>query len=301
MRDLDLDKQLGKLDDTDYHVLREKYMAHATEILQESDVLRGEGSGAEAGAEIEQEVAALRKQPSNGEQTKTEVKTGGAVKKPTKAGSAPDLFCPNCGRRHNPGDKFCARCGHALSEIVIPNQIRLNIWSAAWLCAALVMFLAVGWFSVAYAETKFPTEIKGQLTNGTASAPADSVANLPVTLFQITTAGPVTRRPDRWTRRFPICQCHHRRHRLFYAVNYAGIEYYSDIATPDVAASSPVTLTVYETQTLPANFTLDRVHLILDVQPKHFNGLQSARGDQPDRPRFFHALAVAFQGDRRGI
>ncbi len=118
LRDLDLDKQLGKLDDTDYNALREKYMAHATQILQELDVLRGEGSSAQAGNEIEAEVAALRKQaPTKAKKSADSKPVVAAVKgsKPVKAGEDAELFCPNCGRKHNAGDKFCARCGHALS------------------------------------------------------------------------------------------------------------------------------------------------------------------------------------------
>ena len=71
-RDLELDQQLGKLDSSDYDTLRERYMLHATEILQELDVLRGQGTGQAASAEIEQEVAALRKR---GRKTKDKRRT----------------------------------------------------------------------------------------------------------------------------------------------------------------------------------------------------------------------------------
>lgn len=110
LRDLDLDRQLGKLDASDYGVLREKYMARATEILERLDTLRGEGQGQEASAEIEREVAAMRKA------TKLQPKP---IANPTPASSAakdpsPDLYCTNCGRQYKPGDQFCARCGRAL-------------------------------------------------------------------------------------------------------------------------------------------------------------------------------------------
>src|SRR5690349_9754180 len=61
LRDLELDSELGKLDAPDYNALHEKYMLRATEILQELDTLRGEGSAHEASAEIERELAAMRK------------------------------------------------------------------------------------------------------------------------------------------------------------------------------------------------------------------------------------------------
>lgn len=129
LRDLELDQELGKLDASDYTSLRERYMLRATEILQQLDVLRGEGGGQEASAEIEQEVAALRKTTKDegrfaekrlataddGQRT-VDAKTKVA---PSKAGTkqgdaAVDMFCTNCGRPYKPGDKFCARCGHAL-------------------------------------------------------------------------------------------------------------------------------------------------------------------------------------------
>lgn len=109
LRDLETDRQLGKLDAADYTALREKYMARAADILRELDILWGQGEGQKASDEIEQEVAALRHRPS-----------APAKKTPTSPKSLPQVepesrFCTNCGRPHNVGDKFCAKCGHALS------------------------------------------------------------------------------------------------------------------------------------------------------------------------------------------
>lgn len=110
LRDLELDKQLGKLDDADYYALHEKYMARAAVLLRELDTLRGEGDGKDASAEIEKEVAALRnKTTDNGQQTTDNSKTLSVTRHPS------DLHCTNCGRPYKPGDKFCARCGRALS------------------------------------------------------------------------------------------------------------------------------------------------------------------------------------------
>jgi hypothetical protein len=99
LRDLELDKQLGKLDDADYHALREKYMTQATELLQQLDILQGRGSAAAASDAIEQEIAALRSKTSNAKTTT-----------PQKA-----MRCANCGRPYKAGDRFCARCGRALN------------------------------------------------------------------------------------------------------------------------------------------------------------------------------------------
>lgn len=100
LRDLETDKELGKLDDADYNALREKYMTQAAAVLQELDLLRGQGSAAAASAEIETQVAALRKSP---------------VTKRTSARASSGRHCKNCGRACDEGDKFCAKCGHALN------------------------------------------------------------------------------------------------------------------------------------------------------------------------------------------
>jgi hypothetical protein len=51
-------------------------------------------------------------------------------------------------------------------------------------------------------------------------------------------------------------------------------------------------LTVYETQTVPANFTISRVHLILDTQPKQFNGLQLLQVTNPGDRAFYLPLPI---------
>ena len=76
----------------------------------------------------------------------------------------------------------------------------------------------------------------------------------------------------------------------FTRVDYAGIRYFSDILPPDVAATTHY-VTVYETQTIPANFAIDRVHFILDVQPKHFQGLGTGATDKSRRPAVLFAAA----------
>lgn len=106
LRDLDLDKQLGKLDDADYTTLREKYLTRATELMQELDALRGGSAGNDASAEIEKQVAALRKTTDHRPQT---------TEKKSAASGQIDLYCSNCGRPYNTSDKFCARCGRALN------------------------------------------------------------------------------------------------------------------------------------------------------------------------------------------
>lgn len=169
----------------------------------------------------------------------------------------------------------------------------LPIRSAALFCAALVLFLAVGWLAMARVEAQVPTHIGGVVVNGTANAPAASVSDLPVTLFQITETGPVTRTTQTdGAGSFSFTDVLTDATAYFTRVDYAGIRYYSDILPPELAGTTPITMTVYETQTLPANFTLDQLHLILDIQPKHLNGLVLLQMTNPTDRAFFMPLPV---------
>lgn len=166
---------------------------------------------------------------------------------------------------------------------------------AAYLCAALVMFGLSSWLALAAAVAAPPAQspqLQGQVLNGTAGAASDSVANLPVTLFQITTAGPVTVTvPTDARGHFTFTGVITAATAYFARLDYAGIRYFSDIQ-PAPAASAPISLTVYETQPLPADFTLDQVHLILDVQPGRFNGLEFLQLTNPADRAFYMPLPV---------
>lgn len=179
--------------------------------------------------------------------------------------------------------------------MVEPGQRLYKLKGAAFFSAALVLFLVGGWVMVAavQAQVTGPTEIRGALVNGTADAPPGSIANVPVTLFQITTAGPVTRTmPTDAQGNFLFTNVITDGTAYFARVDYAGIRYFSDILPPEVASALPITVTVYETQTLPADFALDRVHLILDVQPKRFNGLELVQLTNPTDRAFYLPLPV---------
>jgi hypothetical protein len=132
LRDLDLDYQLGKLDAGDYLARRERYLARAAVVIQQLDALRGEDSThRNLSDEIEREVAALRGRIPNGVRaTKLEQSSGGAEPEAQAAAASADgpssalrrslnsvqdpAYCTQCGRKSQPGDHFCAKCGHAL-------------------------------------------------------------------------------------------------------------------------------------------------------------------------------------------
>jgi hypothetical protein len=100
LRDLELDRQLGKLDEADYNALRDRYMTQATEVLQELDLVQGKGAAAEVNAALEREVSAQRK-TSDRKNARAATKASGG-------------FCRSCGKPYETGDKFCSKCGRAL-------------------------------------------------------------------------------------------------------------------------------------------------------------------------------------------
>ena len=147
IRDLDFDYQMGKLSQSDYELLRDKYKARAARALQQIDQIAGR-DGAEARIEeevarlrqrrksadvatgsparrdagwqpaptgddpIEQEVARLRERrvkATNGDAIEEEV-TRVRASKSKSAG----LRCSKCGTPHRAGDRFCAKCGNQL-------------------------------------------------------------------------------------------------------------------------------------------------------------------------------------------
>jgi hypothetical protein len=118
IKDLDFDREMGKLSDADYSSMRSKLETKAVAVLRELDALKGSGtrtrdigSGDEV---IEREVQRLRRSAPA---------TGAKCPKCGTAHAAGDAFCakcgttlrgarcPNCGTRAAVGDKFCARCG----------------------------------------------------------------------------------------------------------------------------------------------------------------------------------------------
>ncbi len=62
IRELDFDYQTGKIAEEDYRPLRDRYVAQGVEVLKRIDALTGGDGRAALEAEIERQVAALRRQ-----------------------------------------------------------------------------------------------------------------------------------------------------------------------------------------------------------------------------------------------
>jgi len=130
LRDLDFDFQTGKLGEADYRAAREKYAARGVEILKELDAL-GDDRQSPAAVTDEIEVAvqarrAAKAVPSALKEDDIEAavrarrqSARGAPQSATLAPAATSAGvraqCPKCGRPIDPSDRFCARCGAALT------------------------------------------------------------------------------------------------------------------------------------------------------------------------------------------
>lgn len=142
------------------------------------------------------------------------------------------------------------------------------------LCAAFVLCLTVAVGFVARVHAQAATRVSGQISNGTANASAATVSNLPIALFQITAAGMLTRTAQTdATGRFVFDKVDADAQAFFLRADYAGIRYFGDPVSAAIAATTPLTLTVYEQQALPANFEIDRAHFIFDAAPRQLNGV----------------------------
>ncbi len=120
IRDLDFDFQMGKLSQSDYEALRDKYKARAAQALQQIDAAVG-ADGADT--RIEEQVARLRekrsgaKAPStNGNHREDDVEQEVARLREKRSGAKATATngCPNCGAPYRAGDQFCSKCGAKL-------------------------------------------------------------------------------------------------------------------------------------------------------------------------------------------
>ncbi len=95
IRELDFDHSVDKVSDEEYAQQRYRLVAQGVEVLQQLDALPEPDAEEDP---LEQLIAAAR--------------SGGPL--PATAAPAGASFCPQCGQRAQPGDRFCAACGAAL-------------------------------------------------------------------------------------------------------------------------------------------------------------------------------------------
>ena len=104
LRELRFDHQVGKVSEADYKVFDAQLKGQAVAVLKEIDGLKKAEADPTLDAQIEAEIADLR---SNGQAPSSApaAETGPVT---------PVNFCPKCGTKLKPGDRFCGKCGIAL-------------------------------------------------------------------------------------------------------------------------------------------------------------------------------------------
>jgi len=110
IRDLDFDFQMGKLSQSDYATMRERYKGRAAVALEQID----ETSRVSASAEAEEQIAKLRAAKRAAPPADDAIEREIARRRASK-GAAAGLRCPNCGTPYHAGDTFCSKCGTSLA------------------------------------------------------------------------------------------------------------------------------------------------------------------------------------------
>jgi ribosomal protein S27AE len=131
IRDLDLDFQTGKLVEADHRAMRETYAARGVEILKELDALNMGPQEAKSkkqkavADDIEAAIQARRKgkpQVAGRMAEEDEIEAAIRARRQTKISDQPSTIsnqaCPSCGTLFDPADRFCGKCGAALTAEV---------------------------------------------------------------------------------------------------------------------------------------------------------------------------------------
>ncbi|HEX7588576.1 MAG TPA: hypothetical protein VF478_09700 [Anaerolineae bacterium] len=110
LRDLDFDFQMGKLSQSDYTTMRERYKGRAAVALEQID----ETNRLSAGAQAEEQIAKLRAAKQAAPPADDAIEREIARLRAGKHAPA-GLRCGKCGTPYAAGDTYCAKCGNRLT------------------------------------------------------------------------------------------------------------------------------------------------------------------------------------------
>ena len=109
IKDLEFDRQVGKLSAEDYERFNARLRQQAIGYLQQIDKLAPHSAHLDEALEVE--IARLRKTRTT--PVAVNGKSAPVVELAVPAGEVAARFCTNCGHSLAPGHKFCANCGTA--------------------------------------------------------------------------------------------------------------------------------------------------------------------------------------------
>lgn len=107
IKELHFDYQVGKVAEADYKAFDAQLRGQAAAVLKQIDALKKAEIDPALDASLEAEIAALRQVNGSGPVPRSPVSV--------PAGKVVLNFCPQCGQRLQAGDRFCGKCGAALS------------------------------------------------------------------------------------------------------------------------------------------------------------------------------------------
>jgi hypothetical protein len=113
IRDLDFDRETGKLTPEDHRAMRTQLVAQGVAVLQELDRLMEHVGAEDLEAEIEREVARFRQHRAV-PAAEPAVSVGGEAEAEPLAAAR---TCPQCGQRARPDAAFCVHCGTSLEAV----------------------------------------------------------------------------------------------------------------------------------------------------------------------------------------
>ena len=95
------------MSEADYKAFDTQLRGQAAAVLKQIDAVKQAESDPALDAMLEAEIAALRQVNGSGPSPQSPT--------PRLAGTVSLNFCPQCGHRLQAGDRFCGKCGAALS------------------------------------------------------------------------------------------------------------------------------------------------------------------------------------------
>lgn len=113
LAELDFDKELGKIPDEIYTPQRENLLRRGAAVLRNLDAFQNPGQP--EGTDGLDELIAARRAVIAAAAQDDPLEAMIAGRKQSRAPQAGSQFCPDCGERVIPGDRFCVKCGAALS------------------------------------------------------------------------------------------------------------------------------------------------------------------------------------------
>jgi len=125
LRELEFDREMGKLEDLDYRDLKRSLEDRALSAMTAIERARGaaRASGMRLAARSPRPVpAAVATTPGTGSSPRPQ-----PARRPSRAGGAGQPivnFCPQCGVRVAAGYNFCAECGTDLNAVAVRSASR---------------------------------------------------------------------------------------------------------------------------------------------------------------------------------